>query len=91
MRVSAVLFALGAAWLLSACASSSEPEWMRLDGKYTTDDFRRDHTACSKKGKLDEECMKSRGWVAVRPSVGDKAPERDPRGGPAPATPTRRY
>lgn len=56
--------ALGIAVVASACGPE-EREWMKLDGKYTTADFRRDLAACTVKGVLDEECMKARGWVAV--------------------------
>jgi hypothetical protein len=74
------LIAVGVALLLGACASD-EKEWMKVDSKYTVAEFRRDYAACSKGGKLDENCMQSKGWVAVSQgaSVG-KAPV-------APATP----
>jgi hypothetical protein len=53
--------------LLAGCASD-ERQWLKLDQKYTTDEFRRDHAACSKSGKLDDSCMRARGWVAVNPT-----------------------
>lgn len=69
---------LGLAILLvvAGCASD-ERQWLKLNERYTTEEFRRDHAACSKGGKLDEACMRSRGWVAVNPS--GKAEVRDPR------------
>ena len=69
---------LAAAALLAAagCASDAR-EWLKLNEKYTTEDFRRDHAACSKGGKLDEACMRGRGWVAVNPSGKTETP-KDP-------------
>lgn len=52
--------------VIGGCASD-ERQWLKLDEKYTTEDFRRDHAACSKGGELDEKCMRSHGWVAVNP------------------------
>ena len=51
---------------IGGCASD-ERQWLKLDEKYTTEEFRRDHAACSKGGQLDDDCMRSRGWVAVNP------------------------
>lgn len=74
-----MLMGLTVVGLLAACASP-EPEWMKIGQAYTREEFRRDYTACSKQGKVDEECMRSRGWVDVTPKP-EKAPERyvDPR------------
>jgi hypothetical protein len=66
MRRALTLSVLGIAFVASGCANEDR-EWMKLDGKYTTADFRRDLSACTVKGVLDEECMKARGWVAVAP------------------------
>jgi len=66
MRRSVVLSILGIGIVVSSCAMD-EREWMKIDQKYTTADFRRDLAECTIKGKLDEECMKVRGWVAVAP------------------------
>ncbi|MBI1736861.1 MAG: hypothetical protein HYR51_16965 [Candidatus Rokubacteria bacterium] len=74
------LIALAAAGLLAACASSDDREWMKVNERYSVEDFRRDHAACSKSGKLDDACMRSRGWVDVRSSATDKAPELKKRG-----------
>jgi hypothetical protein len=65
-----------AAGLAAAGCSSDERQWLKLDQKYTTEEFRRDHAECSKGGKLDDACMRSRGWVAVNPS--GKEEVRDP-------------
>jgi hypothetical protein len=66
MRQALALSALGLAVVASGCASE-EREWMKLDEKYTTAEFKRDLAACTVRGTLDEECMKARGWVAVAP------------------------
>jgi hypothetical protein len=50
---------------------------MKLSGKYTTEDLRRDHAACSKSGTLNDACMQDRGWVAVSPSGKAETP-KDP-------------
>jgi hypothetical protein len=66
MRRTLTLSALGIAVVVSGCGSGDR-EWMKVDGQYTTAEFRRDLSACTVKGELDEECMKARGWVAVAP------------------------
>jgi hypothetical protein len=65
------------ALLASAGCASDERQWLKLDTRYTTEEFQRDHAACSRRGKLDEACMRSKGWIAVNPS-GSKPEERDP-------------
>ena len=68
------------AGLLSACASADNREWMKVNERYTVEDFRRDHAACSKGGKLDDACMRSRGWVDVRTDTSEKPQEFKRRG-----------
>jgi hypothetical protein len=72
----AVVVALAAA--LTGCAEPDR-QWMKVGERYTTAEFQRDHAACSKGGKLDDACMRSRGWVDVSPSKADKPPEPDSR------------
>jgi hypothetical protein len=67
---------LAAVLAVAGCASD-ERQWMKLSSKYTTEEFQRDHAACSKSGKLDDACMRSRGWVAVNPS-GKAETAKDP-------------
>lgn len=67
-----------AAGLLGACAGPSQTQWMKVNESYTTAEFQRDHAACSKSGTLDEPCMRARGWVAVKPSRGDRAADTPP-------------
>jgi hypothetical protein len=66
-----------AALLLAGCSSYDERQWLKLDQKYTTEEFRRDHAACSKGGRLDDACMRGRGWVAVNPAGKSETP-KDP-------------
>jgi hypothetical protein len=70
-----MLTALGVVALVTGCDSSGGREWMKLNEKYTTEDFRRDYADCSKSGKVDESCMRSRGWVAVNTAKGEKPAE----------------
>jgi hypothetical protein len=62
---------------LSGCAASDDREWMKVNQRYTKEEFQRDHRECSRKGDLDEACMRQRGWVAVNPtrSAGPKPPD----------------
>jgi hypothetical protein len=78
--------------LAAAGCASDERQWLKLSGKYTTEEFRRDHAACSKGGSLDDTCMRGRGWVAVNPS-GKLEQAKDPlaRDIGAPARPGGRY
>jgi hypothetical protein len=65
------------ALLAAGGCAVDERQWMKLNEKYTTEEFRRDHAACLKSGKLDDVCMRSRGWVAVNPSGKAETP-KDP-------------
>ena len=83
MRIQDVLTPITLAAVLTACGGGSR-EWMKLNEKYTTEDFRRDYAECSKSGKLDEDCMRSRGWVDVSSNSKVEAPKASsptPRGG----------
>lgn len=73
-----ILRLLGLAVILVAgCATSDDREWMKVNERYTLEEFRRDHKACSKGGKLDDVCMRSRGWVDVS-RITEKPPEQPP-------------
>ena len=87
MRHTLTLSALGIAIVASGCATE-EREWMKLNQKYTTAEFRRDLAACTIKGTLDEECMKARGWVAVAPPKAEPKKE-DPLSQPPGRGPRR--
>ncbi len=80
MHVMVTVIALAIGLAVGGCASG-EKEWMKIGTSYTMAEFRRDYTACSKGGSLDESCMRTRGWVAVSPGQGEKAvvePARPP-------------
>jgi hypothetical protein len=49
------------------CASSDERLWYKPGGNYTTAEFNQDRDACTRGKKLDEECLKAKGWVTVSP------------------------
>ena len=76
MRLPFQLAALGILLLIAAC-STTEKEWMKINQSYTTEEFRRDFAACSKGSRLDEACMRSRGWVDVNAGRYEKA-QSDP-------------
>jgi len=74
---------------LASCACGSDTrEWMKLDQTYTTAEFQRDLKECTIKGKLDDDCMKARGWVAVTPPKAEQKKE-DPLSQPAGRSPRR--
>ena len=87
MRSATILIGLGLATALTGCAADDR-EWMKINEKYTTEEFRRDYAACSTSGRLDEECMKARGWVAVAPPKGEPKKE-DPLSQPPGRGPRR--
>lgn len=82
MRPRHVAIVIGLLLLGSGCGRDDR-QWMKINQQYTTADFRRDLAACSKDGKLNDECMASRGWVPVGSSKSDKDPD------PRPVEPTR--
>jgi hypothetical protein len=74
---------------LIGCGAHDEREWMKVDRRYTKEEFRRDYKECSRKGDLDDACMRQRGWVSVNPSKTEPTNPRDldplaPRGSRAP-------
>jgi hypothetical protein len=76
---------------LAGCGTSDDRQWLKVDQKYTTEEFRRDHAACTRDGKLDDACMRSRGWVAVNPGGKSEQPVRDPNTSPIAPNPRGRY
>ena len=74
---------------LATCACGNDTrEWMKLNSDYTTAEFQRDLKECTVKGKLDDDCMKARGWVAVTPPKGEQKKD-DPLSQPAGRSPRR--
>ena len=53
--------------LLTACGGSTAKQWYKPNAEYTVEEFRRDRAACEKKGEIDEECLRQRGWVSLTP------------------------
>jgi hypothetical protein len=78
MHAMSILIALAIALAVGGCASE-EKEWMKIGSSYTMAEFRRDYDACSKGVTLDENCMRSRGWVAVSPGKSDKPVVEQPQ------------
>ncbi len=66
---------------LGACTLSAPKQYYKPNSTYTTEEFRRDRTACTKNGEIDEECLKALGWVGL---------SADPDKGPSPVDPTPR-
>ena len=81
MRLGAAFLAMIALVATVACSEQTERQWMKLDKTYTTADFRRDYAECSKKGDLDDECMKARGWIPMTPPATKKQVEEPYRPG----------
>ena len=67
-----VLLLCALAIVASACSLAPEKQWLKPGQTYTVAEFRRDEAACTKGGKLDEECMRQRGWVALSGDIGPK-------------------
>ena len=83
----AVLTVLSLAGLVGC--SADEREWMKVDRRYTKEEFQRDYKECSRKGDLDDACMRQRGWVSVNPSKTDPTTPKDLD--PMPGSRGRRY
>ena len=77
-----LLTALGVILALAACNAPAERQWMKVNERYTTEQFRQDYAACSPKGDLDDACMRDRGWVEVTRSKTER--DTDPRAAPPP-------
>lgn len=75
-----------AALTLAACSSSadSDKQWYKPNVDYTAADFERDRLACTdKKKKLDEECLKQRGWASLGGDIAPSVKPPDPTKSPA--------
>ena len=66
------------------CSSERDRQWYKPGANYTVSEFTRDRDECTpKKGDLDEQCMKQRGWVPLtsdREPAGPPKPAQTPRG-----------
>jgi hypothetical protein len=75
-----ILIGLGAL-ALAGCATSDDREWMKIDReRYSKEELRRDYKDCSKKGDVDEPCMRQRGWVPMSPTKEEAPKSMDPLG-----------
>lgn len=83
MRTVVSLLALLAASLVGGCAEPDK-QWMKVGESYTSAEFRRDYAACSNYGRLNEDCLRARGWIDMAPSRGDRAADAPP---PPPTSP----
>ncbi len=70
-----IVLVLAIVILGAAACAEPEREWLKVNQPYTAEEFRRDRADCTRKGDLDEECMKSRGWVSVAPQRTEKTQE----------------
>ena len=52
-------------------------KWMKLSGNWTTEDLRRDHSACTRDRVLNDKCMEDRGWVLMNPGKEDAKTTRN--------------
>ncbi len=73
MSTRSIVLTLAVLLTLAGCESDSGRDWMKVNQSYTVEEFRRDLKECSPKGKLDDTCMHSRGWIDVK-----KTPEKPP-------------
>ena len=78
MRRTTVLLTALSALAIAGCSAHDDREWMKVGTHYTKAEFQRDHKECSRKGDLDEACMRQRGWVAVNPSKSEPQKPTDP-------------
>jgi hypothetical protein len=73
-----ILLVAATALSVSACASGPERQWYKPGGNYSVAEFQRDQAACTKNREVDEECLKTRGWIPI---------SADKDKGPAPLAP----
>jgi hypothetical protein len=64
--------------ILGGCGGHSDKQWMKVNESYTTEEFRRDHAACSKGLVLDDACLRAKRWVDLKPSARDRAADTPP-------------
>jgi len=58
---------------VTAGCGEVDRKWMKLSGNYTTEDLRRDISACTRDRVLNDRCMEDRGWVVMNPGKSDEA------------------
>jgi hypothetical protein len=75
MRRVVLLLLLAASVPVVGC-TRDDREWMKVGRSYTQNELRRDYQECSRKGDVDDACMRQRGWVPVNPTK-EEAPPRE--------------
>ena len=68
----------------AGCSTPPEPLWYKPAKEYTTAEFNRDRDNCTKDKKLDQACMKAKGWVQVSPDRPEPGTIKDPEKRPTP-------
>ncbi len=63
---------------LAGCTAHDNREWMKVDRSYTKQEFQRDYRECTRDDKIDDACMREKGWVAVNPSKQEGPRSVDP-------------
>ena len=81
-----ILLALGIAFVIAACSSGVDREWMKVNQPYTAAEFRKDYSQCEKTSNLDD-CLRSRGWVSVTTPTTPKSSAPDMRVAPGMSAP----
>jgi hypothetical protein len=72
-----LLLGLGAL-SLAGCSAHDEREWMKVDRRYSNEDLQRDYRDCSRRGDLDDACMRQRGWIPMSPTKEEPPRSLDP-------------
>lgn len=78
MRVRVALLVVLSCLGFVACSARDEREWMKVDRRYTKQEFQQDYKDCSRKGDVDDSCMRQRGWVPVNPTKEEAPKSMDP-------------
>jgi hypothetical protein len=60
-----VLCILAAAVVAAACGPAAEKQWYKPGVDYTVAEFKRDRAACERSGRIDEGCLRERGWAPL--------------------------
>ena len=73
-----VILALASA----GCSSYDDRQWLKVDREVHDGRIPSRPHRVLKNGKLDDNCMRSRGWVAVNPTTKAEGQPRDPNASP---------
>jgi hypothetical protein len=80
MRIRIIVLLALCATGVAACGTHDTRDWMKVNQRYTTQEFQRDYRECGRDDKTFEPCMRQRGWVPVTPSKADtQVPDLTPR------------